>query len=188
MADLPDNTRTKFLVLRCQVGDKEAFNELLASVESRLFAYVRRLTGDTDSAKDVLQDVFLIIYRKIGWLNDPNLFLQWAYRIASREAFRYIKRERKYRHEELVDLGEAVSSAQPAFDAEMLIRLPQILEQVSPASRALIVLHYLEGFTLAETAEILDIAPGTAKSRLAYGLTVMRKHFGVANEGAADLV
>ena len=177
MADLPDNTRTKFLVLRCQLGDKEAFNELLAAVESRLFAYVRRLSGDTDLAKDILQDVFLIIYRKIGWLNDPGLFLPWAYRIASRETLRVLKKKRPE-----IPVDEEVKRhiteiVETEFDPELIEKIPATLGNVSRSSREVLVLHYLEEMSIAETAEILDITVGTAKSRLAYGLAQIRKQF-----------
>jgi RNA polymerase sigma-70 factor (ECF subfamily) len=178
MADLPDKTQTKFLVLRCQVGDKEAFNGLLASVESRLFAYVRRVAGDTELAKDILQDVFLIIYRKIGWLNDPELFLPWAYRIAMRETFRVMKKKRREVYFDEETFAEtAAESGEPEFEPELIERIPATLEKVSRLSREVLILHYLEGMSIAETADILDVSVGTAKSRLAYGLAQIRKIF-----------
>ena len=59
--------------------------------------------------------------------------------------------------------------------AEEIERMAGFLGEVSPASRAVIVLHYLEGLSLAEVAAVLGIPLGTAKSRLAYGLAVLRK-------------
>ena len=178
MAQVPNKTRTKFLVLRCQVGDKQAFNELLASIEARLFTYVRTLSGDTELAKDILQDVFLIIYRKIGWLNDPDLFLPWAYRIASRETIRVLKKKRR---EILVDeqiITDLVAEEpESEFEPGLIEMIPETLEKISRSSREVLVLHYLEEMSIAETAEILDISVGTAKSRLAYGLSQIRKQF-----------
>ncbi|MDQ3042030.1 MAG: hypothetical protein M3R11_06575 [Acidobacteriota bacterium] len=57
----------------------------------------------------------------------------------------------------------------------LIKEIPKLISDVSPASRAVLILHYLEEMSLSETAEILDISLGTAKSRLAYGLTSLRQ-------------
>ncbi len=166
------------LVLRSQTGDKEAFDELLRSVQTRLWRYILSLAGNQQLAEDILQEVFLIIYRKIGWLNEPNLFRPWIYRIASRESFRYLKKEvnwrQQIRDDAILDQIPQVER-EPEYESELIAKIPSLLTHVSPASRAVLILHYLDELTLSETAEILDISVGTAKSRLAYGLTVLRR-------------
>lgn len=174
-----DHTKQEiFLVLRSQSGDKEAFDELLRSIQSPLYRYIFRLTGEQALAEDILQEVFIIIYRKIGWLDDPKLFRAWAYRIASRETFRHLKKERKWREqvrdEEILERVPATGD-EPEYKPEVMEKFPALLAEVSPASRAVLILHYLEELPLSETAEILGIAAGTAKSRLAYGLETMRR-------------
>lgn len=166
------------LVLRSQTGDRAALDELLRSVQMPLYRYIFRLTGRQDLAEDILQDVFIIIYRKIGWLDAPEVFRTWAYRIASREAFRHLKKEKKWR-EQVRD--EAILGAlpagdeEPAYEPELVEKIPAFLSEVSPASRAVLILHYLNEMSLSEVAEILGVTTGTAKSRLAYGLETMRK-------------
>lgn len=166
-----DEKKELFLVLRAQTGDIGAFDELFRANQTRLFRYIRNLVGERDLAEDVLQDVFLIIYRKIGWLNEPKLFRAWMYRIATREAFRVLKKRARWREETLDDdvfKNIPVPEQKPApFDVSMLAK-------VSPASRAVMMLHYLEDLTLKETADVLDISVGTVKSRLAYGLRILR--------------
>ena len=178
MARNIDAKRELFLVLRSQAGDKKAFDELLESIQQNLFRYIHQLTGDESLAEDILQEVFIIIYRKLGWLSEPKVFRAWAYRIASRETFRCLKKERRWTEQIRDDeILENVSGAEkPAlFEPELTARLPGLLAQISPAARAVIVLHYLEEMSLSETASVLDIAPGTAKSRLAYGLEALRR-------------
>ena len=72
---------------------------------------------------------------------------------------------------------ETISNGErePKFEPELIERIPALLSQISPASRAVLMLHYLEEMSLSETAEILGIAAGTAKSRLAYGLESLRQ-------------
>src|SRR5262249_52954305 len=119
-------------VLRAQAGDREAFDELLKTIAAPLFRYVRSLAGKHAQAEDILQEVFLIMYRKLVWLRDPELFRPWAYRIATREAFRQLKRENRWTDEEIIPQ----SSPPPVFPRELLASLPQLLERLSPASRA----------------------------------------------------
>lgn len=167
-----------FWVLRAQTGDREAFDELLKSVQTRLFRYIFRLVGERGAAEDVLQEVFLIIYRKIHWLENPKLFRAWTYRIASREAFRRLKSEKRWteqvRDEEILETI-SIEKSEEIYEPGLIEKLPALISEVSPASRAVLILHYLDEMSLSETAEILDISPGTVKSRLAYGLASLRE-------------
>ena len=123
-------------------------------------------------------EVFLIIYRKLRWLENPQLFRAWAYRIASREAFRRLKREKRWaeqiRDEEVLEKISARETAE-IYEPELIEKIPTLISNVSPASRAVLILHYLDEMPLSEVAEILDISLGTVKSRLAYGLTSLRE-------------
>ena len=166
-----------FLILRAQSGDREAFEELLKSMQAALFRYIFRLVGEDGLAEDVTQEVFLIIYRKLRWLENPQLFRAWAYRIASREAFRRLKKERRWieqiRDEEVLEKISARETPE-IYEPELIEKLPTLISNVSPASRAVLILHYLDEMPLSEVAEVLDISLGTVKSRLAYGLASLR--------------
>ena len=75
-----------WLVLRAQSGDREAFDRLLRGVQGPLHRCVLSLAGqDAHLAEDVLQEVFLRLWRKLPWLREPALFRPWAYRVAARE-------------------------------------------------------------------------------------------------------
>jgi RNA polymerase sigma-70 factor, ECF subfamily len=119
-----------------------------------------------------------LIYRKLGWLQDPELFRPWAYRIATREAFKHLRREKQWSSQVR---DEAILEAIPAeladegLTKEFRERLPQLLACVSPNSRAVLILHYLHEMTLGEVADVLGVNLGTIKSRLAYGLANLRR-------------
>ena len=162
-------------VLRAQCNDREALEALLRSVQPSLRRYLSGLAGATD-ADDLLQDVLVLVVRKLGMLEDPKLFRPWSFRIASREAFRHIRKRRLWngRHEDDTQLeGLVTPEALPSGE-----RLRELLaiDTISPASRAVLILHFEEELSLPEVAAILDIPLGTAKSRLGYGLTSIRKH------------
>ncbi len=168
-----------FLVLRAQSGEVAAFDELFKAVQARFFRYILHLVADRELAEDVLQDVLLIIYRKIKWLDDPKLFRPWAFRILSRESYRHLKK-RRLSHTADEEILGAIEADEPEelFDKKLIEQLPRLVSRLSQESRAAIVLHYLDEFSLRETAEILDISVGTAKSRVAYGLKVLRRLIG----------
>lgn len=165
-------------VLRAQSGDRGALDELLEAVQEPLYRYIFRLVGASHLAEDILQEVFIRIYRKLRWLREPELFRPWAYRIASREAFKHLKREKRWveqvRDESTLEAIPAQSSEE-IYAPELIEHLPQLIARVSPASRAVLILHYLHEMPLAEVAAVLGIAVGTVKSRLAYGLETLRR-------------
>ena len=148
-------------------------NDLLVGIQHGLYRFILSVVSDRALSEDVLQEVFLRIYRKLTRLDDPAAFRAWAYRIASREAFRLLKRERRWsdrqRDEALIEsLPPGVEDAPP-------LDFARLVDNTSPASRAVLTLHYKEGMSLEEVAAVLGLALGTVKSRLAYGLSALRR-------------
>jgi RNA polymerase sigma-70 factor (ECF subfamily) len=172
MAEFTDQRK---LVLLAQCGDREALQELLIGLQNSLLRYVRGMVGESAS-EDVLQDVFVKIWRNLQSLEMPELFRPWAYRIASRTSFDHLKRQRR-RSEQYIDRAVVEDLPDPGVSGfpELISGLESFLDRISPASRAVLLLHYGEDLSIEEAAAILDIAIGTAKSRLAYGLACLRK-------------
>lgn len=166
------NAQERRLVLRAQSGDRDAFDSLLHGLGAPLLRYVTRVMGDAALAEDVVQETFIAIVRKIAWLEDASLFRAWAYRIASREAFRVLRKRRAVIVE---PIGEVEATLEQPSDPWQRERLLASLEQLSPASRAVVTLHYLEEMPLSDVAAVLDLPVGTVKSRLSYGLAQLRK-------------
>ena len=167
-------------VLRAQLGDREAIAALLGAMQPMLTRYVRAVVGAVD-AEDVTQDVMVLIYRKLWMLTAPDLFRPWMYRIASRASFQYLQKRRRWpdhlRDDEALDELPAQDLAAVGSRVDELLQHPR----VTPASRAVLALHFKEEMTLAEVAAVLDVPLGTVKSRLAYGLATLRRHH--AGEG-----
>lgn len=174
---MTDPRRQARLVLQACLGQRDALEQILLDVQAPLLGYITSVVGRT-IADDVLQETLLQICRKISWLRDPELFKPWAYRIASRSCFKSLKKERRLfaLESEAAPLGEEALLLQP--ELQLFLDMPELLMKISPASRAVLHLHYLQELSIQEVAAILDITVGTTKSRLAYGLSCLRQIIG----------
>jgi RNA polymerase sigma-70 factor (ECF subfamily) len=162
------------LVTVAQSGDRDALEALLRRYYRPLHAFITPMVGPSH-ADDVLQEIALAIFQNLRYLRHPGAFRSWAYRLASRRAFRHLKREQRWtRLDTDPDTMATLPASEPLPDA-LEPTLFAAVDQVSPASRAVLLLHYQQDLSIEETAIVLDIPVGTAKSRLAYGVSVLRK-------------
>jgi RNA polymerase sigma-70 factor (ECF subfamily) len=167
----PDQT---LLVLLAQAGDRTALEQLLRDAYAPLRRYVTRLAGAA-LADDILQETSLQIFRKLPFLREPAVFRPWTFRIASRIAFSHLKRARRWQPLDDAPL-EQLTTFDPSLGEPPDEAFLDLLDHVSPASRAVLLLRYQHDLTLEETAAILEIPIGTVKSRLHYGVITLRKY------------
>lgn len=168
-------------MLRARSGDREAMDLLFRAVSPALERYLAGLVGLSD-AEDLLQDVLLIIYKKLKLLQEPDVFRAWAFRIASRAAFRHLKKRKRWPDHARDDGALDLLMAPDPPPREDAIRALLEVDTISPASRAVLALHFQEALPLSDVAAILEIPLGTAKSRLSYGLSALRRHLGLQKE------
>jgi RNA polymerase sigma-70 factor (ECF subfamily) len=179
-APIPDQT---LLVLLAQSGDRAALEQLLRDTYAPLRSYIVRLAG-VALADDILQETSLQIFRKLPFLREPAVFRPWTFRIASRIAFSHFKRASRWQPLDDAPPESLTTSNNPNLGEAPDDAFLTLLDQVSPASRAVLLLRYQHDLSLEETAAILEIPIGTAKSRLHYGVTALRKHLTVERKPA----
>jgi RNA polymerase sigma-70 factor (ECF subfamily) len=173
---MPDyqDTGEPLLVALAQNGDEDALEVLLRRYYRPLRAFITPMVGPSH-ADDVLQEIALSVFQGLRHLRHPRAFRAWLFRVASRRAFRFLRREARWKRLETnPDLLSAIPAPEPIPDV-LEPGLLAVIEQVSPASRAVLLLHYQQSLSIGETAIVLDIPVGTAKSRLAYGVSVLRR-------------
>jgi RNA polymerase sigma-70 factor, ECF subfamily len=170
----PQPASQTLLVLLAQTGDRAALEQLLHTIYAPLRRYITHLAG-ADFADDILQETSIQIFRKLAFLREPSVFRPWCFRIASRIAFSQLKAARRWQPLDDVPAQHLVTPAlnQGELPDEAFLAL---LDQVSPASRAVLLLQYQQDLSLEEIAAVLEIPIGTVKSRLHYGVTTLRKH------------
>ncbi len=161
----------ELLVMAAQERQPQAMDLLVRRWYRRLWRYVHRLTGRTDAAWDVTQEVWLVIVRGIGRLDDPSMFRRWAFRIATNKSVDWVRGRRR----KMLPLEEGTPARASADEGDSSERVRKAMAALPTQKRAILALKYLENFGVREIAHILRIPEGTAKSRLFSARESLRK-------------
>jgi len=166
----------ELLVIKCQQGDREAFEELVSRWQKRLWHYAFKVTASESAAWDIVQETWFGIIKGIRKLEDVSVFPRWAFRIANNKCSDWLRRQRQQHrlNNELTKQTENESDKKQDGD-EKAESLRAAVEKLSPDRRALLTLRYHEGFDIGQIAEILNVPEGTVKSRLHRTLNQLRK-------------
>jgi len=178
----------RVILARAQSGDRPSLDIVLGSLQEALYRHIVAIVGDADEARDALQETLMRIARKLASLRQPVWIRAWAYRIATREAVRQSMAGRRWRESVRdTDALDALPAPDidPAGEAIAMTELPFLLSGLPPASEAVIRMRYIDQLTFVEIAEALEIPVGTVKSRLGYGLAVLRRTHRQADRGRA---
>lgn len=183
------HTRDQALLEGLRQGVEAAYEELLAQYQQPVYNLVFRLLNDPSETADVLQEVFLKVFRSVHNFRGQSSLKTWIYRIAVNEAYnqrRWFTRHRKqevgleaeeegsrcYR-DTLSDPGRTPFDLAAGSETHALIE--QALSELNPTFRTAVVLRDIEDLSYDEIAEVLNISLGTVKSRILRGREALRK-------------
>jgi RNA polymerase sigma-70 factor, ECF subfamily len=169
----------ELLALRCRCGEKAALEELVRTWEPRLLYFIRRLVDEEQDAWDVLQQTWLRVLSGIGALREPQSLGPWLYRVARHAAFNHGQVRATYRR--FLKDYQAAAPADEAPDREDFENADQLhrgLVQLPVPQREVLTLFFLEDFSIDAIAQILDVPPGTVKSRLHHAKKALRAVLG----------
>ena len=166
----------ELLAIRCQLGDRDAFDALISRWHQPIWRYLRRLAGSDDAAADLAQETWVKVLRGIAKLREPASLRAWLFGIARRVA---MDRLRHQYARAVVD--PAVIEEIPAQIADMDLEFDLGALEIGMASlplteRDAVALFYLREFTIEQIAVLLDVPAGTVKSRLFRARNLLRKH------------
>ena len=176
------------LVRRAQAGDREAFEVLVERHAAETYRLAAAIVGETD-ARDLAQEAFVAAWQQLPRLREPGAFVPWLRRICVNRCRNWLRaRHRRIRPTSLqaddaARLPDGRRDFRGAVEARLV--LEPAFEALSPDQRAVLALHYTMGYSIAETAEALELSVGTAKSRLSAGLAALRTAIG-PDEAAAE--
>lgn len=156
----------ELIVVRCQLGERPAFDDLITRWHVPLWHYVRRVTGDDSAAQDVSQEVWLRVLRGIARLRDGTKLRPWLFGIARRVLMDWLRAQ--YATPPAGDVDSAdLAAPDPVLTAdEDLAVMHDELARLPALEREVLTLFYLRELSLAEIAAVVGIPVGTVKSRL----------------------
>ena len=162
-----DDTRSDaLLAVRCQLGERAAFDDLIRRWAQPLRRYVARVTGNSDAADEVVQDIWLRVLQGIGRLQEPAKLRAWLFGIAHR---RVMDRLREHYAAPITDGADPESLAADSIDLDLAFDIRDLergLQQLPPIEREVLSLFYLDELSLSDVALVLALPTGTVKSRL----------------------
>lgn len=173
-----------------RAADETAYEELIQRFQTPVYNLAWRLLNDPADASDVVQEVFLKIFRNVGNFRGDSTLRTWVYRIAVNESHnrrRWLFRHRRgetgieeifedseTREKPLMDEGETPFDFTMNREAQIL--LEEALESINPVFRAALVLREMEELSYEEIAAVLEVSIGTVKSRILRGREALRRY------------
>lgn len=189
------------LISGLQAGEEYAYEQLIGRFQVPVYNLAWRLLSDPADASDVVQEVFLKIFRNIEHFRGDSTLRTWVYRIAVNESHnrrRWLFRHRRgetgiedtfedneSREKPLMDSGETPFDFTMNREAQIL--LEEGLAAINPVFRAALVLREIEDMSYDEIAEILEVSIGTVKSRIMRGREALRRYLASRLEPASAM-
>jgi RNA polymerase sigma-70 factor, ECF subfamily len=180
------------LVLQLQKGSLEALGTLYDQYRQMVYRTALAITGDSEAASDLLQDVFLRLHRFASRIDPQRPLEPWLYRMTTNLAYTWVKRNRRWLWplEEIADWFSGGSGDPPhdqAVENDDWRQLQAAITALPLPQRVVVVLYYLNDLSLVEVSEILDVPVGTVKSRLHYGRNALKKNLGLQHSALPEM-
>ncbi|PRY41719.1 RNA polymerase sigma factor [Umezawaea tangerina] len=154
--------RDALLVVRAQLGDRQALGELVGQWHDPVWRYTRRMLDGPGVADDISQDAWAAVLKALPALRQPERFAPWLFTIVRRSVIDHLRA--KYGPPEPAD-GDLVDGG----EADAVLDRTQVadgLAVLEPREREVLILFYLQDLSLEDCADVLAIPTGTVKSRL----------------------
>jgi len=166
-----------YLVAAARTGDAAARGRLVEAWQPRLIGHAGRLTGDSEMAREAVQDGWVEILRGLGGLRDELAFPAWALRIVTRRCRRLGGRRGRDRARE-TGLDDQMAATDRETGPDVLVRqhMRRAIDALPPDQRAALALVCLHELSVAEAALALDAPEGTIKTRLMHARRKLRDH------------
>jgi RNA polymerase sigma-70 factor (ECF subfamily) len=177
---LSDPRADALLAVRCQLGERGAFDDLIARWHEPLWRYLCRLSNSDDTARDLAQDTWLRVFRGISRLRDPAKLRPWLFGIARNVAMDRLRSLYAVGSQADVDLEELPATDDVNLEEEFAT-LESGIASLPIVEREALTLFYLRELSLEEIAGLVSVPVGTVKSRLFRARQMLRRALEGAN-------
>ncbi len=180
MESLVNSGKDRDLLLQLKRGSLDALGELYDRHRLLVYRTALVILGDHEAASDLLQDVFLRLYRFADHIDFNRPLEPWLYRMTTNLCYTWLKRNRRWALP-VEDLLHFLMASKRNLPDEVVERLDdwqnvqKAVAELPWPQRVVVVLYYLNDLSIEEIAEVLNIPPGTVKSRLHYSRRALRR-------------
>ena len=162
------------LVKAAAKGDINAFQQLFERHQRKIYALVWRLAGDSAMADDLTQEVFIKLWDVLDSFRGESKFSTWLHTVATRVAISELRKQRNWQHLQLTDASDYAEQL-THDEAPDLGTLDRLMLRLPPQTRAVFVLHCIEGLRHEDVAQELSIAVGTSKAQVHRARTMLEE-------------
>ena len=162
------------LVEQARDGDDVAFGQLVDLDGDQCYAIAYRILRDVERAQDAVQQAFLLAWRELPRLRDPERFSPWLHRLLVNACYEEHRRHRRWSSRIRALPVDGPASADSTVSVDDRDTLDRAFLRLTPQHRAVFVLHHYAGFALADIAAIVGVPVGTVKSRLYHATRSLR--------------
>jgi RNA polymerase sigma-70 factor (ECF subfamily) len=174
MNEHDERIQTELLVIRCQQGEKEAFESLVKLWQKPLLRFALRYLDLEADAGDVVQETWLSVIEGLRTLQNPSMFVSWMFRILTNKCIDHIRAKKTQRDR----LKQTTDQEQGLHHSNENDSLSLALQKLSDEQRMLITLRFEHEMQIGQIAAMLNIAEGTVKSKLHRALARLREIIG----------
>jgi RNA polymerase sigma factor (sigma-70 family) len=180
----PDRAFDGYLVVLAQGGSHDAIDRLVRRWTPRLMRYISRTMGNSQTARDVVQETWIAAIHALPRLADSSQFPAWIYAIAHRKAVDSIRKTQRSR--KLVERSQQESTTADARSESEAVDqradLSAAIARLSEEQRTAVHLFYGEDLSVHEIAAVLAVPVGTIKSRLFHARAILKHYLGESDE------
>ena len=163
------------IVHRCQDGERAAFEELFEIFQPKLKYYIRRLESSGNNIDDILQDIWLTVFKKINRLKNAQSFVVWLYRIARNKVYDEFRLKDRFVRLPEDDELPVSGTDEPVFDVSDAEKLHRALNKLKPCHKEVLTLCFIEQMSYQSIADVIGCSIGTVRSRIFYAKQSLRR-------------
>jgi len=171
----PETNRMRtILVERARNGDDRAFGDLVDLDGDQCYAIAYRILRDAERAQDAVQQAFLLAWRELPQLRDPERFSAWLRRLLVNACYEEIRRHARWSSHVTSLRMDTPGGSDPMVSVDDRDALDRAFASLTPQHRAVFALHHHAGLPLADIADAVGAPVGTVKSRLHHATRLLR--------------
>ncbi|WP_353846721.1 sigma-70 family RNA polymerase sigma factor [Clostridium sp. VAP51] len=171
-------------IIRCKLGEKEAFQELLQTVEKNALATAYFLSGKRGIAEDILQETYMKCFMEIDKLKDPEAFKVWFFRILVRTGWKMSKKQSMLVPTDITSENEALfynekqneENIIDTYETKHIVK--SAINNLSENLKTVVILYYFNDMSIEEISKVTGCFKATVKSRLFYARGALKKQLG----------